>query len=140
MTMGKDSRIVRVGFDWVRGRGSAREWGGLSWPREGQRGKSRTLQWVQMLMYLIDKHLHLIIVLVQLCGTVLVPFSRIYSVCYKFHNFTSPEPGSCMRVQRVRTRRAVNVERPSASAAYAEAIFTQSMDCLAMILLNIIYV
>ena len=27
MTMGKDSRIVRVGFDWVRGRGSAREWG-----------------------------------------------------------------------------------------------------------------
>ena len=97
--------------------------GGLSWPREGRKGKSRTLQWVHRLRYLIDKHLHLIFVLVQLCGTVLVPFSRIYAVSYKFHSFTSLEPGSCVRVQRVQTRSAVNVKRPSASAAYAKASF-----------------
>ena len=69
MTMGKDSRI-----DWVRERERERVGGGLSWPREGRRGKSGTVQWVQILMYLIDKHLHLIIVLVRLCGTMLVPF------------------------------------------------------------------
>ena len=75
--------------------------GGLSWPREGQRGKSGMLQWVRMLMYLIDKHLHLIIVLVQLWSIVLVLFFGIYAVSYKFHSFTSLEPGSCMHVQRV---------------------------------------
>ena len=87
--------------------------GGLSWPREGRRGKSGTLQWVRMLMYLMDKHLQLIIVLVRLCGTVLVPFSRIYAVSCKFHSFTSPEPGSCVRVQRLRMKSVVNVERPT---------------------------
>ena len=80
-----------------------------------------------MLMYLMDKHLQLIIVLVRLCNIVLVLFSRIYTVSYKFHSFASPEPGSCVRVQRVQTRSAVNVERPSASAAYAKASFTDSL-------------
>ena len=37
------------------------------------------------------QHLYLRIVLVQLCGTVLVPFSRIYTVSYRFHSFASPE-------------------------------------------------
>ena len=77
-----------------------------------------------MLIYLLDKYLQLIIVLVRLCGTVLVLFSRIYAVSYKFHSFTPPELGFCVRVQRVRTRSVVNVERPIASAAYAEASFT----------------
>ena len=75
-------------------------------------------------MYLMDKHLQLIIVLVRLRGTVLVPFSRIYTVSCKFHSFTSPEPGLCVRVQILRMESAVKVERPSASAAYAKAIFT----------------
>ena len=79
-------------------------------------------------MYLIDKHLHLIIVLVRLCGTVLVLFSRIYAVSCKFHSFTSLEPGLCVRVQRFRTRSAVNVGRQSASAAYAEASFTVVLE------------
>ena len=80
MTMGKDSQIVRVEVAWVRERERERVGGGLSWPREGRRGKSGTVQWVRMLMHLIDKHLHLIIVLVRLCGTMVVPFSRIYVV------------------------------------------------------------
>ena len=96
--------------------------GGLSWPKEGRRGKSGTLQWVRMLMYLMDKHLQLIVVLVLLCGTVLVQFSQIYAVS-QFHNFTSREPSSCVCVQRVQTRSFVNVERPSASAAYAATSF-----------------
>ena len=58
----------------------------------------------------MDKHLQLIIVLVRLCGIVLVPFSRIYAVSCKFHSFTSPEPGLCVRVQRVQMRSAVNVK------------------------------
>ena len=73
MTMGKDSRIVRVEVDWVRERERESVGGGLSWLREGRRGKSGMVQWVRMLMYLIDKHLQLIIVLVRLCSTVLVP-------------------------------------------------------------------
>ena len=75
-------------------------------------------------MYLMDKHSQLIIVLVQLCHIVLVPFSHIYAVSCKFHNFTSPQPGLCVCVQRAQTRSAVNVKRQSASAAYAEASFT----------------
>ena len=97
---------------------------GLSSPSEGRRGKSGTLQWVCRLMYLIGKHLHLITVLVRLYGTMLMPISQIYAISCKFYSFTSPEPSSCMHVQRVQTRSAVNVERPSASAAYAEASFT----------------
>ena len=120
MTIGKDSRIVWVEVDWVRERECERVGGGLSWPREGRRGKSGMVQWVRMLMYLIDKHLHLIIVLVRLCGTMLVPFSQIYAVS-QFHSFKSPEHSSCMHAQRVQTRSSVNVERPSTSAAYAAA-------------------
>ena len=55
MTMEKDSRIVRVEVDWFRERECKRVGGGLSWPRKGQRGKSGTVQWVRILMYLIDK-------------------------------------------------------------------------------------
>ena len=107
--------------------------GGLSWPREGRRGKSAMLQWVRMRMYLMDKHSHLIIVLVRLCGTVLVPFSWIYAAS-QFHSFMSPELGSCVRVQRVRTRSAVNVERPSASATYTEASFISALSVHAILL------
>ena len=64
MAMGKDSRIVRVESGLGYGEGAQESGGGLSQPREGRRGKSRTVQWVEILMYLMDKHLHLIIVLV----------------------------------------------------------------------------
>ena len=64
MTMGKDSQIVWLEVDWVRERERERVGRGLSWPREGRTGKSGMLQWVQILINLIDQHLHLIIVLV----------------------------------------------------------------------------
>ena len=64
MTMRKDSRIVRVESGLGYGEGMRESGGGLSWPREGRRGKSGMVQWVRRLMYLMDKQLHLIIVLV----------------------------------------------------------------------------
>ena len=70
--------------------------------------------------------LHLIIVLVWLVSTVLVPFSMIYIVSQSFAVWVSPEPGSCMRAQRVQTRSFVNIERPSTSAAYVATRLTIS--------------
>ena len=64
MAMGKGSRIVQVEKGLGYGEGMRESGAGLSWPKEGRRGKSRTVQWVRILMYLMDKHLHLIIVLV----------------------------------------------------------------------------
>ena len=64
MTIGKDSRIVWVESGMGYGEGARKSEGGLSWPREGRRGKSGMVQWVRRLMYLMDKQLHLIIVLV----------------------------------------------------------------------------
>ena len=102
MTMGKDSRIVRlgIGLDW---RGSVREWGRIVLAKGRPKREIRDAAVGGMLMYLMDKHLQLIIVLVRLCGTTLVPFSCIYTVSCKFHSFTSPEPGLCVHVQRIRT-------------------------------------
>ena len=66
MAMGEDSRIVWVerGLGYGYGEGVRESGAGLSWPREGRRGKSGMVQWVKILMYLMDKHLCLIIVLV----------------------------------------------------------------------------
>ena len=74
MTMGKDGRIVQVESGLGYGERTRESGGGLSGAREGRKGKSRMVQWVRTIMYLIDKHLHLIIVHVRLCGTVLVSF------------------------------------------------------------------
>ena len=64
MAMGKDSLIVRVERGLGYGEGAGESGGGLFWPREGRRGKSGMVQWVRILMYLMDEHLYLIIVLV----------------------------------------------------------------------------
>ena len=47
MTIGKDSRIVQVESGMGYGEGARERGGGLSWPREGRRGKSGTVQWVR---------------------------------------------------------------------------------------------
>ena len=63
MSMGKDIGIVRVGKELGYGEG-AREWGRIVLAKGGRRGKSGTVQWVRALMNLMDKHVHLILVLV----------------------------------------------------------------------------
>ena len=53
-----------------------REWGRIGLAKGRPKREIRDVAVGGMLMYLMDKHLQLIIVLVRLCGTALVPFSR----------------------------------------------------------------
>ena len=47
MIIGKDSRIVRVESGMGYEERARESGGGLSWPREGRRGKSGMVQWVR---------------------------------------------------------------------------------------------
>ena len=68
-----------------------REWGRIVLVKRRPKREIQDAAVGGMLMYLMAKHFQLIIVLVRLCGTVLVPFSRIYTISCKFYSFTSPE-------------------------------------------------